>query len=262
VLIRSFIIIFLTLALALSAKANVIVTNGLTHIHTLQEGMVESGYIGLENPTDKIQRVRIYINDYSHNCKGESLFDAPGVNNRTNSNWLKLGVTEVVIPPNTKNRVNYSVNVPDSEEFDGTYWSVIFVEVVDDLDTANLMQNFSVRTKIRYAIQIITNIGEGEGLLKFTEIDYQKETNQVRLHVTNEGSRLQKPEIKIQVYDNNDDLVTEVEARAQKIYPGYCKQYVVPLELEKGKVYKGVVIADSGGEDVFGLNVSFDTTQK
>ncbi len=245
--------------MAFSARANVIVTNGLTHIHEMQGGMIESGYIGLENPTDQEQRVRIYINDFSHNCKGESVFTDPGEMERSNAEWLELGVTEITISPNSRSRVNYNFNVPDNYELEGTYWSVVFVEVVDDLDTANLIQNFSVKTKIRYAVQLITNIGEGVGLLKFTQVDYQKESKQVHLEVTNEGTKLQKPELMIQVYDTNDDLVTEVKVKAQKIYPGYCKMFSVPLELEEGKIYKGVIIADSGGEDVFGLNVSLDT---
>ena len=56
--------------------ANVVINNGLSHIHTTEKGQIIKGKIEILNTDDKPQAVKVYQRDYNFNYKGQVTYKA------------------------------------------------------------------------------------------------------------------------------------------------------------------------------------------
>lgn len=243
------------------SAANIIVLNGLTHENQVQPGETYRGTIQVQNASEGNKSVRVYQRDYSFSYTGESNHDPAGTLERSNAAWMSVNPELIDLEPNEIATIDFEVEVPASEPLTGSFWSVIMVEGIVPPDTSDYSSGVTINTAIRYAVQIITNIGEtGTSDLEFIgmELDEQEDSALLYVALENTGERMLRPGLALELFDEEGNSVGIVRAARRKTYPG--TSVLISLELKgiKPGNYTGVLVADCDDDHVFGTNVSFE----
>ena len=244
------------------SNGSIVVLTGLTHENVALPGETYRTAIEIQNVSQKEKSVQVYPKDYWYSHTGETKHDPPGTIDRSNANWVTFQPELITLAANEKTTINVEVQVPQNEALTGTYWCVLMVEGIVPPDTTN-NKGVSISTAIRYAVQFITTIGEtGKNDLGFlglqlTKLDGQ---NVINVLVENTGERLLKPEMSLELFDGDGNSVGLIKADRRKNLPGTSIKVSLVMEGIKPGTYTGVIIADCGGESIFGTNVSFDLT--
>ncbi|WP_347838903.1 hypothetical protein [uncultured Draconibacterium sp.] len=251
---------FIFLFCGFNSFGNIVVLNGLTHENNATPGEIYRTQIEIHNMSDEAKSVKIYSRDYYYSHTGETRHDAPGTMDRSNANWITYQPELLNLGPDEKAVVNVEVQVPESNDLSGSYWSVIMVEGVVPPDTSNTV-GVSIRTAIRYAVQVITNVG-GEGVRDLTfqglELSKNENENMISVVVQNSGEVLLKPEMSLELFDEEGNSVATLKADKRKTLPGTSIKITILLEGIKPGVYNGVLVADCGDDSIYGTNVSFE----
>lgn len=267
---RIFLFLFFIGVKSLCTSASVLIVNGLTHLHNGASGNNLSGTIKMKNDGKKDARVLIYSKDLSLSCESSSAsYLEVNSHNRSLGKWLKTNVDEKVLQPNEEYEVTYSIDIPAGMIEHGTYWELIMIEVADPIRDET-PQGVKVDSKVRYGIQVITNIGAYKSpTLSFSKVDLKNlpknlkdtisQTNSkvitVRLH--NEGIFLAQAKLNIEIFNSSGDKVKVIHGTQRKIYPNSCTDFEIELiNLPKGK-YEGVLVADNG-KDLYGENLTIE----
>jgi len=243
-----------------NAKANILVMNGLTHEHQAVQGEVRNGIIELKNVSQESQSVQLYQRDYWYSYQGENRHDTPGTLKRSNAGWININPTFITLEPGGTATVEYEITIPDIDSLTGTYWSIIMVEGIQPPDTA-ASEGIKINTVIRYAVQIITHIGNsGTVNVTFLHFNLSKQENRTELSVVleNVGERLVKPEVSVEIFDSNGATLGVTTAESRKLYPGTSANFFLDLSHLKTGSYTGILIADCGDDYVFGSNLTLD----
>jgi hypothetical protein len=245
----------------LFANAGIVVLNGLTHEYQVQPGESYRGTIQIQNVEDKEKSVKVYQTDYWFSYTGESRHDSAGTIRRSNANWVTYNPELMTLAANQTTAIEFEIKVPADDSLKGTYWSVIMVEGILPPDTASHKNGVTINTSVRYAIQIITNIGEtGKSDMQFLGLQMAKENdkNILNVMVANTGERLLRPKISLELFDESGNSVGVTNAESKKTYPGTSVKIVLPLEGIKPGKYTGVLVADCDEDHIFGTNVSLE----
>ncbi len=255
----SAVIIFVVLAFG--SKGTILVLNGLTHEDQALPGEVTRGTIEIQNIADIPQSVQIYQKDYWYSYTGETRHDDPGTLDRSNASWLNINPTFITLEPNETTTIEYELTVPEIDTLIGTYWSILMVEGITPPDTTNVNMGLKINTVVRYGIQIITNIGDtGERNLEFINFELAKNDTITELVVDigNIGERILRPELGVEVYDEEGETVGTIKIDPRKIYPGTSAQMKLDLSTLKAGNYTGILIADCGDDYIFGSNLTLE----
>jgi len=241
--------------------ANVIVLNGLTHVHESKSGKVISGVVKLKNTKDVEQRILVYFNDLFQNCGEETVLTSELSHERSISKWLSTEVNEYVLQGKEEYELVYTVNVPDDSTLNGSFWGVLMLEVEDPIKEDQLEYSVKLQSKVRYGIQIITDINaKTKSELDFFDIKIDKEegiSKTINLEVQNLGEFYVQPTIVLDVFNESGEKAKNLEVKFKKIYPGHCKIFSLDIsDLPKG-AYSGVLVADYG-EDMYAIDIEFE----
>ena len=114
--------------LPLLSHAGIVVLNGLTHMYDVVPGETYRGTIEVQNTGKNAQPVKLSQHDYSFNYQGEVFYEKPGTLQRSNTGWIDISPSYVVLGPNEKAKLSFEIKVPQDTRMMGTYWSVIMVE--------------------------------------------------------------------------------------------------------------------------------------
>ncbi len=241
--------------------ASIIILNGLTHENQVQAGETYRGSIQIQNASEKNRSARIYQRDYWFSYTGESKHDPAGTMERSNAGWITFNPELINLAPNEKATINFEVSVPEGESLSGTFWSVLMVEGIVPPDTTDYSSGVTINTAIRYAIQIVTNIGEtGTSDIQFLglELGEQEETTLLHVALENTGERMLRPELAVELFDEAGNSAGIIKAERRKTFPGTSVLITLRLEGIKPGNYTGVLVADCDKDHVFGTNVSFE----
>jgi hypothetical protein len=242
------------------SHSNIIVLNGLTHENQAQPGDSYRGTIQIQNASEKMKSVRIYQRDYWFSYTGESKHDPAGTMERSNADWISFNPELLNLGPNETTEVTFEVTVPQ-DSLAGTFWSVIMVEGIIPPDTTNYSSGVTINTAIRYAVQVVTNIGEtGTSDIQFLgmELGKEEETNLLYVALENTGERMLRPELALELFDDSGNSLGVLKAERRKTFPGTSVMITLRLEGIKPGNYNGVLVADCNDDHVFGTNVSFE----
>ena len=240
---------------------SIVVLNGLTHEQIATSGDNYKGTIEVQNTGSTEKSVKIYQKDYFFDYKGESRHDEPGTLARSNARWIAFNPELLNLGPGEKASVEYEVSVPANDTLKGTYWSVIMVEGIIPPDTTKQNRGVTINTAIRYAVQIVTNIGNtGTSDLQFAglELAKQGQDNILNVIIENTGERQLRPELALELFDENGNSAGTVKAERRKTFPGTSIKSILDLKGIKPGKYTGVLVADCDEDHVFGTNVSFE----
>ncbi|MFO7962983.1 MAG: hypothetical protein R6U50_03595 [Desulfobacterales bacterium] len=249
--------LLLALGMACTSTAGVSVTGGLTYEHQLLPGETGRGTIHLRNTEPHHQAVSIYQTDYFHYCDGSTIYGEAGQDSRSNADWITFSPRRLTIPPNGTARVHYAVTVPDNETLAGTYWSMMMIEgiasspsiVTGDENTVG------IRHLIRYGAQIRTRIGNtGTRKLKFLHAKLLNAGGEsiLQIDLENIGERFLTPLVWVELFHRKHGSAGKFEGGRLGIYPAASVRFRINLRRATQGVYKALVVADCGGDDLFG----------
>lgn len=223
-------------------------------------GASYDGSILIENTGKTPCQVRIYQTDYLYYADGRSIYGVLGENPASNGNWITLGANWVTVPAQVKAAVNYKVQVPPNPGLQGSYWSMLMVEAEDDQPVNSREKGkgaIALRTKIRYGVQVITNIGNtGTRRIQFLDrkIINQDGRRILQLDIENSGERTLTPTVSLQLFNNDGKLISNYQGDEFRILPTCSIRQRIDLpDFPKG-TYKALVIVDNGDQYVFGAN--------
>ncbi len=242
-------------------NANIVILNGLTHENTVQTGEIYRGAIQIQNTADTQKSVRVYLRDYWFSYTGESKHDPPGTLERSNAEWITFTPELLTLEANEITTIDFEVKIPDDNELNGTYWSVLMVEGIVPPDTSDFSSGVTIRTAIRYAVQIVTNIGNsGSSDLQFAGLELlkQDENNVLDVIIENVGERVLRPEVSIELFDESGNSVGTIKEERRKTYPGTSIKVSLILEGIKPGNYTAILVADCDEDHIFGTNLSLE----
>jgi hypothetical protein len=252
--------VLLSLVLLLSGqlRASVVILNGLTHAHSIPAADTKvQGAIKVKNDGQKDSRILVYRQDLVSPCDQQAAYPEAGSHSRSLGAGLKTNIDERVITTNEEYDVRYTIEA-DPNRQPGTYWEVIMVEVADPV-REEAHKGIQVNSKVRYAIQVIVDIGPVEGPpLSYEKVAYEKvsaEQSVLKVILKNNGSFGARTNVILEIYDGNGNRLKTTQPNTRMLYPGYCNTFEIPVsDLPKGK-YDCVIIADTK-KDLFGSNIS------
>jgi hypothetical protein len=249
------------------AEANISIVGGLTHEKKAKAGETYRGVIFIKNSGEDPQEVSIYQTDYLFSCDGKNTYGEPGKDPRSNARWITFSPRRLVVQPGDRSEVTYTVKLPGDETLVGTYWSMLMVEGTgryspDAMASKTQDVNMGIRTVLRYGIQMVTNVGDtGVRKLKFLATKLLKENEEKRtlqVDIENVGERGLRPLLWTELYDKNGSYIGRFEGLRLRTYPGTSVRYRVDLsEVPEGK-YKALIVADCGGDDIFGASYNLE----
>lgn len=255
--------VVLTTLFSLSNYAGISILNGLTHIHKTEKGQTIEGEIIIQNmDKESSELLIISLKDLMIFCKKESSFIDFGAHDRSLGKWITFNTKERILKPKENFILKYTINIPEHMEEEiidlGTFWGVIMVETSNLIEENDII-GLTVNTKFRYAVQIITHVGEFiNPEIEFLDIAYAKtkelEAN-INITIQNKGDYMVQPSLILELFNAAGENVKQTQATYKKVYPKKCADFSIQISnLPKG-VYNGVLIADYGG-DMAGANIS------
>ena len=166
------------------------------------------------------------------------------------------------MPGKTDQTINYTVTVPlesqdNNSPLAGTYWSLLMVESlpVESIEKKDNRSQLAISTVMRYGIQIITNIestGKKELLFSNTRLIKDDDKFSLQFDIENSGEYLLKPNVWLELYNNNGEPVGKFKTDARRTFPNTSIRHTINLDPIPHGDYKALVIADCGDEDLFG----------
>ncbi len=259
---RLFLAVSILLVAALPCYSGIAVLNDLTHLYAVTEGTVYKGYIEIQNMGNSPQRVKVSQKDFLCNAKGQSFYEDPGQHNRTNAHWIELKATDILLAANEKYFLTYEIKTPDYLEMKGSYWSVIMVEPVNEVQIKPKENAVSILTQVNYAIQIICNtaeVGKAEVMYRNTEVTYQQGHKYLLVDLEDTGEMYHKIIVNAEFFDSKSgEKAGTFESPLQSLFPYTSRQFAVDITGLKAGQYKGTLLANCVDSSVFGLNLTLD----
>ncbi len=247
------------------AAGQLSVRSSLSDDREAQPGSMYEGEIRVHNETDEVQQAKIYQTDYLFYADGSNIYGDPGQDLRSNATWTTLSDATLTIPPNETIPVHYVVHVParqNGDTPDGSYWSMVMVEAISKDSPESTINpdtgeaQYGVLQIMRYGIQIATHIsGTGKSILNMSDTGLTKLENgasTLEMNISNSGNRMVRPDMWVEIYDENGTAFGRYDGTKNRIYPGTSiHQRVLLGDLDPGH-YRALVIIDAGTDEVYG----------
>ena len=240
-------------------KASVVILNGLTHMHAITDAASKTqGTIRVRNDGTKESRILVYRQDLIPECGQSVAYPKISSHGRSLGNELKTNVDEKVIGPGEEYDIRYTIEIDKGKSLPGTYWEVVMIEVAEPVQEQP-KNGVQVNSKVRYAIQVIVDVGNFEGpRLTFENVVFDKvsaEQSVLKVLLKNNSSFSSRTNVILEIYDEKGNKLKTTESNNRMLYSGYCNTFEIPVnDLLPGK-YDCVIIADTG-KDLFGSNIS------
>jgi hypothetical protein len=254
-------ITFLVLLIFINASiASVIVQNGLSHIHNISGSTIQEGSIIIQNTGKAKERVKLYLSDISTKCDGSISYEKSGTNASSLSPYLSIANQEITLSSFERYEIIYQIDISNTELNSGSYWSLIMVDIEEPISMDNSNPGFKIGSKIRYAVQVIANLGlDGPNNIQFSNVQLkqEKELNKTTIDVSlfNGGNYMVSPKLELKIYDSLGMNIDNILINPKKLYPNNCQNFQILLnDLPKGN-YKGVLVAEYNDEQSIGVNL-------
>lgn len=250
----------------LAIGGGILVEGDLTNEFTLKPGGSAEGRIVVRNNSDAPQQVNVSQVDYSFQADGSNFYGEPGSLARSNCKWMTVAPKRLSIPAKSTASVYFTVQVPSDQTLTGTYWSIIMVAPIAEgsLEPPKSEKGkvaVGVKTIMRYAIQIVTNIGDtGSREIKIAQKQLLTDNTgyTLQLDIKNTGERWLRPYLRVEIYDAEGALAGRFDGERVRIYPGCSVREQVKLGQVKPGKYTALALLDNRDESVWGAQYDLD----
>src|SRR5690606_7182416 len=207
------------------SEGSIVVLNGLTHTYKTEKGQVYTGKIELKNTGTAPKSVKLYLQDLSYSFDGTIHYTAPNTNKKTNADWIELSTNLVKLEANQSLEVVYQVTVPDTVAQEGSYWSTIIVEPIEEINPHTATTGVQITSIVRYAVQVITDYVTSPLTpeLKFEKIGIEStdQSKILQVALSNKSEIYCKATATIEVYDIEGNMVdSPFESPTMGLLPG------------------------------------------
>ncbi len=243
---------------ASSPAATIIVSGELTREFQLAPSSSAEGQLVLRNTSATPGRARIYLADYSLDA-GAHTYAAPGQLPRSNAPWIELGERQPELAPGETRIVPFKISIPADPTRNGTYWSMIMVEGLTDDSAPETPNAVSVRSVIRYGIQVITHIGgtaSAKPAIAHQRIAVEKDRRSICFDLANTGERWLRPKMELRLFDGSGRSLGVLPAPATRIYPGASAPQKFDLPALPVGDYLALIVLDTDDE-LYGAQYRF-----
>ncbi|MCX5713573.1 MAG: hypothetical protein NT033_01925, partial [Candidatus Omnitrophica bacterium] len=112
---------------------------------SISPGSSKSGYIMVENPSDEIRHVKVYLEDWRYASQdGSKEFSPPGTSDLSATGWISFLPVEFDLLPLAKQKLSYTVRVPAGAL--GGHYAIMFFEIGEPNRTPEgIVVNLAVR---------------------------------------------------------------------------------------------------------------------
>jgi len=239
-------------------QAGITIEGPLTHEKQAQPGETYAGTIKIRNTDTTAVEVKVYQTDYMFSADGRNDFGSPGQLPRSNATWTRLGQEQIAIPGGSVANVHYEVKAPNDAKLSGSYWSVVMVEPLAAKEQSHSdpkKATVQISQVVRYAIQLVTDIGEPGGKnLAFSHQQLLQKDGKRLLTVDAEstGEQWMSPQFSLELHDASGRPVKKLDGGKKRLYPGTSVRFEFDLTgLPAGK-YHALITADGGDDALFG----------
>jgi hypothetical protein len=248
----------------LRSFATVSVAGPLAYDYVVQIGRTYEGSLEIRNTSDAPASVRIYQTDYLFYTDGTVVYGEAGTVARSNARWITVSPGEARLPAGESATVRYSIKVPDDPALAGSFWSVLMVEPSPEKASTvaagkDASSTVAIQQIVRYAVQISTQVGDtGDLDLRFSQLQLAADLagRHLLVDAENTGDRWYRATVWAELYDANGGLVGRYDAGASRMYPGTSVRFRCTLAGVKSGSYSALIVADCGGDDVYGVTVN------
>ena len=230
------------------AQATTGVQGSLVRALDAKPGQILQIEISLSNTASTDETIKLSLEDMRV-TPGSTTYLAPGQQERSNANWIKLPAATLTVPANGTRSFNVAITVPQ-DAAPGTHWSALIVEP-DRLPTAG---KGGVIINTRYAVNLVTTLPGGAAKISFAKPQLSRNGAEVNLGVDllNAGAASSVPELRTEVYDAQGKLVAQAEAGKKRLYPGGGAHVDFKLGALPAAKYTFLVLANDGVSPVVG----------
>lgn len=241
--------LLLVVFISIPMHANIVILNGLTHIHNGELNDQLTGEILIKNTdTKKEHSFLLYLEDLDQNCTN-NLYLKAGEHQRSLKEWISINTYEKTLAPNEEFSIEYSIEISKKTNVDslynGTFWSVIMLEGTTPIKKESKENSIQFLSKIRYAIQIIASIGETiNSEIEFVNIKVDEEDGIHTLfaEIENKSIYIVHPELILEIFDELGETIEAITIPARKIYPHSCKKFNIQIpKIPKGEYYATLI---------------------
>lgn len=244
-----------------SVSAQLAVNGELTQIFVVEPGQTYRAEITVSNTGDAPTGLDVYQRDYLFFADGRNLYAEAGSVDRSNASWIAFyRPVSVSLDPGQSIPISFVITVPEDPTLVGTYWSLIMVEPKPPPEAPS-NGGISLRQVIRYAIQIVTHIGDtGEVSVRVANANLVniEQGAVLRIDLENIGERWVRPETWADVYDDQGAHVERFESIRQRIYPGCSVRYSIEMPGISSGEYQALVVFDNGDDHVWGAQYTLE----
>jgi hypothetical protein len=229
----------------------VVLSGDLTRVYELGPGGHAEGRLLLHNPTGETHNARIYQTDYLFTASGAAIYGEPGRSPRSTARWIELGEREAVLAPEETRAVPFKINVPTSSHLSGTYWSIIMVEPVGDLPGPSSPHTVTVRSIMRYGVQVVVQIGtiaQAKPSISHQAIVDDRGRHVLAFDLANDGERWLQPRIEVRLFDSQGHALPALSGRKARVYPGTSVHHAIELPTLPAGDYVALIVFDSDDE--------------
>ncbi len=243
------------------ARAQITVAGTAVEERAARPGESYSGTLTLRNEGSETEEARMYLTDYTFSADGRSAYGTPGSLPRSSARWIVFSPAQVRIAPGGEATVGYTVTLPADAGLAGTYWSMLMVEGIERGSAesaapgARERVRMGIRPTIRHGIQIATTVeGTGTPAVRFdgTRAYGAGRAKMLELDLSNAGDVAYRPEIRVELYDGSGRAAGSFTSRRGLLYPGTSLRQTFELGALPAGDYQALVVADAGGDEVFG----------
>lgn len=245
---------------ALSVQASITVLGSLTRAFHLDVGQVVEGRIQVHNLAAEPMLARAYLNDVQETGAGHTQFREPGVQVRSNANWVRLLPAEQIVPPLETAEIHFRIQAPGDPGLVGSYWSMLMVEgsplatlapSTPQAEPPGVHISTVFRTGVRLATHMLQS---GEGRIDFTgkNLMLMDGVTVLQLEMANTGDRALKLMVWAELFSEQGRSLGRFSGTAQGLYPGDVQYARIAFTGVPPGIYEALVVADHDAEDVFG----------
>lgn len=247
---------------AIPALAGVTPEGEATQVRVAQAGESYRGSIAIRNAGLAVAQVKLYQTDYAFFADGKNQFDAPGTLARSNAAWLRLNREQLTIAPGSVESVDYEVQVPVEAGLSGTYWSVVMVQELPAAEAAGSPRTgVKLQQTLRHAIQVITEMGEsGHSNIAFSNarLLHDGARREFDVDLANTGERWLRTDVWLELHDAQGRVVGRFAAPRRRTFPGTSVRNRMELTSAPAGKYLGLLVADGGRNELFGMQIELD----
>lgn len=266
----SWLLIFAGAALVLSACpviAGLAPQGATTQIKAARPGERYRGSIALRNTGTQPADVKIYRTDFFFTADGRTDYGAPGQLPRSNAAWVRLNQEQITVTANGSASVEYEVRVPDDARLAGTYWSTLMIEQVSGAEATQAHRRQpQLRQIVRHAIQVITEIDAADPASRSnTAIAFDNAhlidaegKRWLSVDVKNTGERWLRTALWLELHDSQGKPVGKFLGHRLRTFPATSVRGRIDLSGVTPGRYLALLVADAGGDNLFGAHIELD----